>query len=162
MNKRFCGFLSLVFLWGGVISAPPEARAAGSSPTKHVYRPRRFSARRYSGSRYSPVKFTPRRYTWQRNLGKRVGYRPTPKPVRRTRKRLRLPVRGPNTRRRAAIRRNTRIRRKSRTARVRTARGGSRYGRQLGVSQPRHRPTRWEIERRPSSPYYKPNLTRRQ
>lgn len=125
MNKRFCAFLSLVLLWGGVISAPSEAQATGSSLTRHRYTARRFSPKRYSGTGYSPVKFTPRRYTWQRNLGKQVAYRSTLKPARRTRNRLRIPARGPNTRRRRAAMHRTRIRRReSRTARVRTVRGG--------------------------------------
>jgi hypothetical protein len=150
MNKRLSTFLCAALLCGGVTCGlaaaqttgptltkhvyrprrfsasglPAAAQTTGSTLTKHVYQPRRFSASRYRGMRYSPVKFTPRRYTWQRNLGKHISFKSPPKPARGERKRLRLPVRGPNTRRRAAFRRTSIRRRVSRAARIRTVRGG--------------------------------------
>ena len=124
MNKRSLMFLCVCLLCGGVTSPVPEIRADDSSVTKQVYQPRRLSVPRYRRLHYSRLKFTPRRYTWQRNLGKHIGYRPTPIPARRDRNRLRVPARGPNTRRRASIRRRLVRRRKSRAARVRTLRSG--------------------------------------
>lgn len=149
MNKRFCTFLSFILLWGGVISAPVDAQATGSSLTRHRYTARRLSPKRYSGTGYSPVKFTPRRYTWQRNLGKQHAYRSTLKPARRTRSRLRVPARGPNTRRRAAMRRRQVRRRQSRAARVRTVRGGFRTGHR---SAPLAAPTVGQSAKSPISP----------
>jgi hypothetical protein len=124
MNKKSLMFLCVVLLCGGVTSPMPEVRAEDSSLTKHVYQPRRLSVPRYRRLQYSRLKFTPRRYAWQRNVGKRIGYRSPPIPARSERKRVRIPARGPNTRRQAPLRRTRVRRRESRAARVRTVRSG--------------------------------------
>jgi hypothetical protein len=124
MNKKYIMFICVVFLFGGITSALAEARTDDSSLTKQVYRPRRLSVARYRRRHYSRLKFTPRRYTWQRNLGKRTAYRNPPIPLQRAHKRLRIPARGPDRRRRATVRRPRLRHREAHAERVRTVRGG--------------------------------------